>query len=433
MFRYIHKCARSTYRTIHSLRQELLKAQGCAYSTSSPNFPGSEHHKPEWTNTPNFILPERGSGIPVYRVLGDDGAVIDGATNPQLSKDECMHMYETMVTLNVMDKILYEAQRHGRISFYMTNFGEEATQVGSAAALDAKDLIWGQYREAGVLMYRGFPLIQFMHQCYGNRKDIGKGRQMPVHYGAKDLHFVTISSTLGTQMPQAVGSAYSYKMQGNGQCVVCFFGDGAASEGDAHGALNFAATLECPIVFICRNNGYAISTPTHEQYRGDGIASRGVGYGVATLRVNGNDIFAVYNGVKEAREMAVRENRPVLVEAMTYRIGHHSTSDDSSAYRSLDEISYWEQEGNPTKKLEAYLIQQGYWTSEQTEQMLKSKRKEVLTAFAEAENEKIGPMTEAYNDVYDVLPQRIQRQLEETKEHFRKYKDKYSNLDKFES
>jgi len=111
-------------------------------------------------------------------------------------------MYETMVTLNVMDKILYEAQRHGRISFYMTNFGEEATQVGSAAALDAKDLIWGQYREAGVLMYRGFPLIQFMHQCYGNRKDIGKGRQMPVHYGAKDLHFVTISSTLGTQMPQ---------------------------------------------------------------------------------------------------------------------------------------------------------------------------------------------------------------------------------------
>lgn len=245
------------------------------------------------------------------------GLIINKQDDPKLDKSTITKMYKDMTMLNAMDKILYESQRQGRISFYMTNYGEEATHIGSAAALTLEDVVFGQYREAGVLMWRGFTLSQFMNQCYGNVKDAGKGRQMPVHYGSKELNFMTISSPLSTQMPQAVGSAYALK--GKNRVVIVYFGDGAASEGDAHAAFNFAATLECPVIFFCRNNGYAISTPTSDQYRGDGIAARGPSYGIDSIRVDGNDVFAVYNATSKAKEHALKFNKPVLIEAMTYR------------------------------------------------------------------------------------------------------------------
>ena len=159
-------------------------------------------------------------------------------------------MFETMVTLDNMDNILYDIQRQGRISFYMTNYGEGASHIGSAAALTNEDVVFGQYREAGVLMWRGFQINEFMNQCFSNSDDYGKGRQMPVHYGKRDLNFQTISSPLGTQISQASGSAYAQKLMGLKNCTIVYFGDGAASEGDFHAAMNFAATLECPTIFF---------------------------------------------------------------------------------------------------------------------------------------------------------------------------------------
>merc|ERR1711890_6201 len=222
-----------------------------------------------------------------------------------------------------------------------------------------------------------------MNQCYGNADDDGTGKQMPVHYGSKELNFVTISSPLGTQLPQAAGSAYAFKRAQNGLVVVCYFGEGAASEGDAHAALNFAATLDCPIIFFCRNNGYAISTPSSEQYRGDGIAIRGPSYGMATIRVDGNDVFAVYNAAKEAREICIRQSRPVLIEAMTYRIGHHSTSDDSSAYRSVDEVSFWKGKDHPITRFALYLNNKGVWSDQQEKEWKNESKKQVLQAFSQ--------------------------------------------------
>ncbi|KAJ8308249.1 hypothetical protein KUTeg_013123 [Tegillarca granosa] len=242
----------------------------CQLKCTHADFPGS---KSVYVHKINFLNPDLQEGIPVYRVMTGKGQMEAESEDPKLDKETILKMYKDMTLLNTMDRILYESQRQGRISFYMTNFGEEGTHIGSAAALDPKDLVFGQYREAGVLMWRGFKLIQFMDQCYGNHDDLGKGRQMPVHYGSPELNFVTISSTLATQMPQASGAAYAFKRAQNGQCVICYFGEGAASEGDAHAAFNFAATLDCPIIFFCRNNGYAISTPTCDQYRGDGIGS----------------------------------------------------------------------------------------------------------------------------------------------------------------
>jgi 2-oxoisovalerate dehydrogenase E1 component alpha subunit len=196
-----------------------------------------------------------------------------------------------------------------------------------------------------------------MNQLFANKHDYGKGRNMPIHYMSERLRLHPISSPLATQIPHAVGAAYALKLDNSPNIVVCYFGEGAASEGDFHAALNIAATRDCPVVFICRNNGYAISTPTLEQYKGDGIASRGMGYGIETIRVDGNDIMAVYAATKAARETASKHQKPVLIEAMSYRVSHHSTSDDSFAYRAKVDVEEWKRRDNPiTRSVLGYLL-----------------------------------------------------------------------------
>jgi 2-oxoisovalerate dehydrogenase E1 component alpha subunit len=372
-----------------------------------------------------FVKPDLYDGIPVYRVMDRKGKVLQADQDPNLSEETVVKMYKSMTLLNTVDKILYESQRQGRISFYMTNYGEEGTHAGSAAALSPSDLVFGQYREAGILMWRGFPLDSFMNQCYGNELDLGKGRQMPVHYGTKELNFVTISSPLGTQMPQAVGAAYAFKRENKGNCVICYFGEGAASEGDAHAAFNFSATLECPIIFFCRNNGYAISTPTSEQYRGDGIAGRGPAYGISSIRVDGNDTLAVYNVTKAARKIAVNENRPVLVEAMTYRIGHHSTSDDSSAYRSVDEVRFWDANDHPISRLRQYMVNQNWWDESKEAEWKKKSKTKVMEAFARAEKKLKPDWKLMFTDVYEKMPPNLHKQMKSMEAHVAKYGDHY--------
>lgn len=217
----------------------------------------------------------------------------------------------------------------------MTCFGEEGSVVASAAALDDADAILSQYREQGSLMWRGWQIADFANQCASNEHDLGKGRQMPVHYGDRARNFITVSSPLATQIPHAAGAGYAYKLMGKKTIALTYYGEGAASEGDYHAAVNFASTLKCPTVFFCRNNHYAISTPSSEQYAGEGTAPRGLAYGIDTIRVDGNDPFAVYEVTKAAREMALKEQKPVMIEAMSYRVGHHSTSDDSTRYRYI--------------------------------------------------------------------------------------------------
>uniref|UniRef100_A0A8D3E8L2 2-oxoisovalerate dehydrogenase subunit alpha n=1 Tax=Scophthalmus maximus TaxID=52904 RepID=A0A8D3E8L2_SCOMX len=362
-------------------------------SLEKPQFPGASA---EFIDNLEFIQPNVISGIPIYRVMDRQGNIINPSQDPQ-----------------------------GRISFYMTNYGEEGTHIGSAAALDPNDIVFGQYREAGVLMYRGFPLDMFMAQCYANADDLGKGRQMPVHYGSKDLNFVTISSPLATQIPQAAGAAYAVKRENMNRAVICYFGEGAASEGDAHAGFNFSATLECPLIFFCRNNGYAISTPTNEQYRGDGIAARGPGYGMMSIRVDGNDVFAVYNATKEARRRAVAENQPFLIEAMTYRIGHHSTSDDSSAYRSVDEVNYWDKQDHPISRLRHYMTARSWWSEDDERSWRKQSRKMVMEAFEKAEK-RLKPSPELlFTDVYQEMTPNLDKQRQSMWRHVQQYKEHY--------
>lgn len=231
--------------------------------------------------------------------------------------------------------------------------------------------------------------------------------------------------------PAAVGAAYAAKRADANRVVICYFGEGAASEGDAHAGFNFAATLECPIIFFCRNNGYAISTPTSEQYRGDGIAARGPGYGIMSIRVDGNDVFAVYNATKEARRRAVAENQPFLIEAMTYRIGHHSTSDDSSAYRSVDEVSYWDRQDHPISRLRHYLQGRGWWDDEREKAWRKQSRRKVMEAFEQAERKPKPSPSLLFSDVYQEMPAQLRKQQESLARHLQTYGEHYP-LDHFE-
>ncbi|XP_045498974.1 2-oxoisovalerate dehydrogenase subunit alpha, mitochondrial [Colias croceus] len=391
-------------------------------------FPGA---RAPYVTEMKFLNETNYEPIPIYRVLDNNGEVIVGSEEPDLDKDVLLNMYKTMIQLNQMDKILYESQRQGRISFYMTNYGEEGMHVGSAAALSLRDMVFAQYREVGVLLYRGMTISELVNQCYGNHEDPGKGRHMPVHYGSKQLNIVTISSPLATQIPQAVGAAYAFKRQpDNDRCVICYFGEGAASEGDAFAAFNFAATLECPVILFCRNNGYAISTPSSEQYRGDGIAARGPSLGINTIRVDGTDALAVYNAVRAAKEMAVK-NKPVLIEAMSYRVGHHSTSDDSTAYRSIEEIQKWTTDENPIQKLRLYIERKGLWNEEADKALIKESRDIVVRTMQNAEKKKKPHWKEMFEDVYYDMPPKLQKQMNQLEQHLKKNGEHYP-LDNFQ-
>uniref|UniRef100_A0A1B0A378 2-oxoisovalerate dehydrogenase subunit alpha n=1 Tax=Glossina pallidipes TaxID=7398 RepID=A0A1B0A378_GLOPL len=422
----ISRSAKSIQNVLERFKIKLNLVRNCrmvAFAGHTSVFPGA---KAAFVSQPVFVMPKDIESIPIYRVLDRDGKIQDLTQDPNLSKETVQKMFRDMILLNTMDKILYESQRQGRISFYMTNFGEEASHIGSAAALEIRDVIYGQYREAGVLVWRGFTIEQFIDQCYGNEADVGKGKQMPVHYGSKDLNFVTISSPLATQMPQAVGAAYAMKRRKNNDaCVVCYFGEGAASEGDAHAAFNFAATLNCPVILFCRNNGFAISTPAHEQYKGDGIAGRGPGYGIATIRVDGTDVFAVYNAMKLCREYVMKESKPAVLEAMAYRVGHHSTSDDSTAYRSSAEIEVWNSVEHPISKLKNYMVKRDWFNEAEENDFVKDIRKKVLKQISISEKKLKPNWKELFTDVYNDVPLHLQEQMNELKKNIEENKSYY--------
>ncbi|KAF8917016.1 branched-chain alpha-keto acid dehydrogenase E1-alpha subunit [Mucidula mucida] len=387
----------------------------------------------------NSVTPD-GEQIPTYRVLDGSGKILDGADAVEIDEALARRIYEHMQLLPTLDNVLYNVQRQGKISFYMTTvrrfqahlaftdhkqYGEEATVIGSAAGLQLDDEILGQYREMGVLLWRNFGLDNVMAQCFGTQDDTsGKGRQMPVHFGSPKHHFHTISSPLATQIPQAAGVAYALRRSPDRRSSVaaCFFGEGAASEGDFHAGLLLASTVPSPVVFIARNNGFAISTPSMEQYYGDGIASRGPGYGIDTIRVDGNDVLAVMTAVREGRRRALKQGRAVLIEAMTYRVGHHSTSDDSYAYRARSEVEDRKRIDNPIARFKLYIESKGWW-DETAEEELKARLKaDVMKAFKKAEAMPYCEVGEMFTDVYGgEQPWNIKEQREELAHLLRKY------------
>ncbi|KAL8262560.1 hypothetical protein R6Q59_023909 [Mikania micrantha] len=386
------------------------------------DFPGG---KVKCTQKPIFTSNSAEERVHCYRVLDDNGQPLTDMDSLKISKELAVKMYTNMVTLEIMDTIFYESQRQGRISFYATTTGEEAINIASAAALNINDFVFPQYREPGVLLWRGFTIQEFSNQLFGNKYEYGKGRQMPIHYGSRKHNYITVASTVATQIPHAVGAAYSLKMEKQDSCVITYFGDGGTSTGDFHAAMNFAAVMKVPVIFFCRNNGWAISTPVHEQFRSDGVVVKGEAYGVRSIRIDGNDALAIYNAVYEARQITIKEKTPVLIEALTYRAGHHTTSDDSTRYRSINEIERWRGDQNPVKRFRLWIESKGWWNDVAESDHRSSTRKQVAQAIQVAERIQKPPVADMFNDVYDVPPRNLNEQQAFIQKTVKKHRQDY--------
>lgn len=320
--------------------------------------------------------------------------------------------YKTSLLTRHVDKQMMILQRQGTISFAMSSLGEEVCAVASAAALSNNDWIYPQYREYGCIFWRGFSVKQYVHHMFCDAFDIILGRQMPNHFGSRDLNIVHVSSPIGTKIPHAAGAAYAMKLQNEQNVVLCYFGEGATSEGDFHVGINFAAVRKAPVIFFCRNNGYAISTPSYQQYASDGVAPKGEGYGISSIRVDGNDFFAVYGAVSQARALCLEGKGPVLIEAMTYRLGAHSTSDDPSLYRDEEEVKKWHGK-DPITRLRLYLEKSGLWDENKQQELEKEIDRQIEEAVAEAKETPKPNSHTLIENVYFDIPKSLVNQYEE--------------------
>jgi pyruvate dehydrogenase E1 component alpha subunit/2-oxoisovalerate dehydrogenase E1 component alpha subunit len=263
-----------------------------------------------------------------------------------------------------------------------------------------------------MMLVRGFPLPTYLAQIYGNAGDILKGRQMPSHMSGRQANQVSWSSCIGPQIPQAVGAAWAAKIKGDRTVVVGFLGDGATSEGDYHNAMNFAGVFHVPCVLICQNNHWAISVPTARQTASPTLAIKGRAYGVPSVRVDGNDVLAVYAVVSEAVARARRGDGPTFIEAVTYRIGAHSTSDDPTRYRSQEEVESWIKR-DPLARLHRHLARVGLLDDDADADLERELNAEIAAAIAEVEAFGPPPRETLFDDVYAELPWHLAEQRDE--------------------
>lgn len=342
--------------------------------------------------------------------LQENGSLREGVS-ASIPEDLLLKGYRTMVETRIVEDRMVTLQRQGMVSIVLTSKGEEAIAVASAAALEDDDIIYPQYREHGTLFWRGFGIPDFVDGMFCNERDINKGRPGPNLLGSRKLNIVTPSAVISSQIPHAAGCGYALKLKKSPQVALCFFGDGGTSEGDFHCGINFAAVRKCPVIFICRNNQYAISTRVSQQCVAEEIASKGEGYGVPSYSIDGNDFFGIYHTLQEARERCLREETPIFIEAISYRLGAHSTSDDPSVYRSEEETQSYE-EKCPIKRLRRYLEAQGLWDAGKEEAMVAEITKELDEAVANAKSAPPPRLETMIEDVYSEPTQGLIRQLE---------------------
>lgn len=345
-----------------------------------------------------------GKGAPtaLFTVLREDDTA-DPALMPAISDEDLRALYRTMVQTRVFDQRMFTLQRQGRLGFYMPSTGEEAATVGSSYALKPEDWMFPCYREQGAYLWRGATVQEMVHQCYGNVLDYTKGRQMPVHYSFRHLNIVSISSPLAVQLPHAVGTAWAAKLRRDPIITMVYFGEGSSSEGDFHVAMNFAGVYKTPCIFFMRNNGWAISTPREVQTASENFAMKATAYGFEGVLVDGNDILAVIAATQKAADKARNGGGPTLIEAVTYRVGSHSTSDDPSAYRKEEDVKVWEAK-DPIARFQRFLAKKGLWTPEWEAEMQEQFKAEVLKAIDVAEKTPAPAPETIFEDVFSDKP-----------------------------
>lgn len=340
-------------------------------------------------------------------------------TAPRLKKDVLLRMFRAMVRTRAFDDRCMKLQRTGRIAFSVPNKGIEATSVGAAAALDVKrDWVAPHYRDFGIPLFHGVTALEMMDNMYGNVDDNAVGRQMPVHFSFdQPLKYLSISSPLGTQIPHAVGIAMAMRSRGEDGVCLTTFGDGSTNTLGFHSGMNFAGVYGSPVVFLCQNNGWAISCPVEKQTASEGFAIKGEAYGIPGVTVDGNDALAVYRAVSEAVKRARAGEGPTLIEAVTYRMGGHSTSDDPSKYVAKEMFDEWEARC-PIKRFRAWLIDEGKLTEDEADAIVKEADEEMLKAAREAEAKPVPPLDTIFSDVYADQPPHLKQQSDFAVGHY---------------
>ena len=350
----------------------------------------------------------------LFQLVAEDGS-FDPADVASLDKEQVLALFRGMVAIRVIDERMIALQRQGRIGFYGEARGQEASVVGAAAALEPRDWLVPALREAGAGLFRGMPLSSYVAQILGNSNDVCKGRQMPCHPCDKERNYVVMSSVVSTQIPHAVGIAMAMKITGTDQVCMGFMGDGGTSEGDFHVALTFAGVQNAPAVLICQNNQWAISTPGDEQCAAETIAIKGLGYGIESLRADGNDVLAVHELVKYAVEKARRGEGPSFIELLTYRVSAHSTSDDPSRYRDESVTEVWRERRDPIDRQRAFLAAKGWLSDSEFEAMQAEIEQQVRDVVAEQEAAGLPPLDSIIEDVFAEPTWLLREQLSELK------------------
>ncbi len=371
-------------------------------------------------NTPlplGFATPEPANdpALSLFRVLRDDDTA-DPAKDPVLSDATLQSLFEHMLRVRLLDERMMMRQRQGKVGFYGAVTGQEACPVATGFATKKTDWIFPALRENAIMLVRGFPLSTWLAQVYGNSGDVLKGRQMPSHMSARSVNQVSWSSCLGPQLPQAVGAAWAAKKRGDDMVAVAFSGDGATSEPDFHTAMNFAAVMNAPCVLICQNNHWAISVPSSKQTASKTFAIKARAYGMPGIRVDGNDVLALYAVIHDAVERARRGEGPTFIEAVTYRIGAHSSSDDPSVYRSDEEVELWRGR-DPIARMDRYLTKRGLMTRAQRVSLEERIKAEILRAIREVETLPPPPRDSLFDDVYGTRPWHLEEQRAELARH----------------
>jgi pyruvate dehydrogenase E1 component alpha subunit/2-oxoisovalerate dehydrogenase E1 component alpha subunit len=341
------------------------------------------------------------------QVLEPDGTPV--GEEPELKDEDLLRMYRHMLLCRLLDERMMALQRQGRIGFYGTVTGEEAAVIGSAYPLRRDDWIFPALRQGGAAILRGYPLVRYVAQLMGNQEDILKGHMQPCHYSSRDVNFVSWSSCIASQLPQAVGAAMAARYRGDDIVVMAYLGDGATSASDFHAAMNFAGVFRPPVVFVCQNNHWAISVPVSRQTVSPTLAAKAVAYGLPGVRVDGNDILAVYTACKEAVDGARTGGGPTFIEAVTYRLGAHSTADDPGRYRSEEEVEAWRAK-DPVRRFRGYLERRGLLDETRNSELREEIEEEISKAIKLAEAAGPPSRESLLEDVYGEEPWNLREQ-----------------------
>ena len=344
----------------------------------------------------------------LQQTLDLDGKLVGPA--PDVPAEDLRRLFRHMLKMRALDQRMLSLQRQGRIGFYGTATGQEAAVTGSAYAARPTDWVFPALREMGVSLWRGTTVKEMVCQLIGNSGDVLIGRQMPCHFSDRRVLSVAWSSVIGTQLPHAMGAAWAARLLGHDTVCLGYLGDGATSSGDFHAAANFAGVYRLPVVFFCQNNQWAISVPLAMQTASESIAIKADAYGFPGVRVDGNDILAVIAATRQALERARRGDGPTLVEAETFRMGGHSSSDDPTRYRDKALVSEWERR-DPLARFRAYLRAVDLARDDDEERWAHEFNDEIGAAIQEAEALPPPSIQSMFTDVYKDMPRHLEEQM----------------------